>query len=252
MTGRLSGKTAAITGAASGVGRAAALAFAAEGATVAIIDRQQDRAAELAEQLGGRHLALAIDVSDEDAVGAAFTTIGQAFDRLDILYNCAGIELIGLDAPIDRLHLDTWHQTLGTNLTGVFLTCKHALRLMLASHSGSIINCGSPTAISGRGSSYHAYSASKGGIHALTRAMAASYGPHGIRVNCVVPGATRTQMTAAMFEDEAEVQRLAARSFLGRLGEPQDLAGIAIYLASDESSWVTGATFIVDGGIHVS
>jgi NAD(P)-dependent dehydrogenase (short-subunit alcohol dehydrogenase family) len=252
MTARLAGKIAAVTGAASGIGRAAARAFAAEGARLALIDRHEDGVRELAHALGPGHLALCADVTVESQVAAAFATMLAAFGRLDVLYNCAAIELFGADAPVDHLDLDVWRKTLEANLTGVFLCCKHGVGLMLRTRSGSIINCGSPTAISGRGARHHAYSASKGGVHALTRAMAASYGAFGIRVNCIVPGATRTAMTAELFQDSEAVAQLSARSALGRLGEPEDLAGIAVFLASDESSLATGSTFVVDGGIHIT
>jgi NAD(P)-dependent dehydrogenase (short-subunit alcohol dehydrogenase family) len=248
----LVGKVAAVTGAASGIGRAAAEAFAAEGARLALIDRQEGEIRSLAEFLGPSHLALPADVAIESQVAAAFATIEATHARLDILYNCAAIELVDADAPVDQLDLDTWRSTVETNLTGVFLCCKYGVRLMLKAGVGSIINCGSPTAISGRGSQYHAYSASKGGVHALTRAMAVSYGPFGIRVNCIVPGATRTPMNVRFFQDQEAVARLTGRSALRRLGEPKDLVGIALFLASDDSSFATGAMFIVDGGINVT
>jgi NAD(P)-dependent dehydrogenase (short-subunit alcohol dehydrogenase family) len=252
MTGRLAGKVAAVTGAASGIGRAAAVAFAAEGARLALIDRHAEGVRALAALLGPGHLALAVDVGVEAQVVDAFAKIDTTFGALNVLYNCAAIELIDADAPVDRLDLNAWLTTLATNLTGVFLCCKHGVRLMQRARSGSIINAGSPTAISGRGAEYHAYSAAKGGVHALSRSMAVSYGPLGIRVNLIVPGATRTTMTASFFEDPAAVARRAARAPLGKLGEPEDYVGLAIYLASDESSHATGATFIVDGGINVT
>jgi NAD(P)-dependent dehydrogenase (short-subunit alcohol dehydrogenase family) len=252
VSGRLLNKVAAITGAASGLGLAAALAFAAEGAQLALMDANEDALRQVALQLGPPHMAVATDVTSEKIVATSFAAIEESFGRLDVLYNCAGIELVALDAPVHLLDLEAWRRTLDTNLTGTFLTCKHGALSMLRTGSGSIINCGSPAAISGRSSEFHAYSASKGGVHALTRAMAAAYGKSGIRVNCVVPGATRTPMNASLFSNATTLERLTARSALGRLGEPEDIAGIAVYLASDESAWTTGATFIVDGGINIT
>lgn len=252
MSRRLQDKVTAVTGAASGIGRAAAMAFAGEGGTVVAIDRDEIGIRSLVETLGHNHLALPADLSDEEQVKAVFDAIESHYHRLDVLYNCAAIQLVDSDAPVDRLDLAVWQKTIAVNLTGVFLCCKYGASLMLRTRSGSIINCGSPTAISGRGSAHHAYSASKGGVHALTKAMAVAYGSAGIRVNCVVPGATETPMTQAMMSDPDAVSRLKSRSVLGRLGKPEDLVGIAVFLASDESSHATGSTFIVDGGINVT
>jgi 3-oxoacyl-[acyl-carrier protein] reductase len=217
-----------------------------------LVDCDGDSLTALADDLGSRHIAVPTDVTDESAVAECFDRVRKRLGRLDVLYNCAGIHLPGADAPVDRLDLSVWNRLLATNLTGTFLACKHGVRLMLAQKQGSVINTGSPTGLSGRGWRHHAYAVSKGGVHALTQAMAVAYGKDGIRVNCIVPGPIRTRMTTQQFSDEEQVAALQVRSPLRRLGEPEDLVGIALYLASNESAFTTGEMFLVDGGIHVS
>jgi NAD(P)-dependent dehydrogenase (short-subunit alcohol dehydrogenase family) len=252
MGDRLGGKVALITGAARGIGRVAAIAFASEGAEVALVDLDGDELQQLGRDLGSPHVAVAVDVTDEPALARRFDEVRARYGRLDVLYNCAGIHLSEQDGPVDGLDAAIWNRVIGTNLTGTFLACKYGVRLMLRNRRGSIINTGSPTGLSGRGWRHHAYAVSKGGIHALTKAMAVAYGKNGIRVNCVVPGPIRTRLTAQEFSDKEQVARLTSRSPLRRLGEPADLVGIALYLASDESAFATGGMYIVDGGIHVS
>ena len=253
MTGRLSGKVAVITGACGGIGRAAATGFALEGARVIAFDLREDSIGSLVDELGADHHGVAVDVREESRVEAAFASVAERYGKLDILFNCAGVQIVDRDAPVDALDLETWQTTLATNLTGTFLCSKYALRQMLNQNHGSIINCGSPTGLSGRGWRYHAYSASKGGISALTKAMAAAYGPLQVRVNCLVPGPVRTGLTEAIFDAGSEqLQELVERTALRRLGEPKDLVGAAVFLASDESTYVTGATLIVDGGLLIT
>jgi NAD(P)-dependent dehydrogenase (short-subunit alcohol dehydrogenase family) len=249
---RLEGKVAAVTGATSGIGRAAAIGFAAEGAVVIACGRNPQELERLAAELGPKHLTIQMDVASEPSVAAAFERVRERHGRLDVLYNCAGIQLLAHDSPVDRLELQTWNETLGVNLTGMFLSCKHGVQLMLERGQGSIINCGSPTGISGRGWRYHAYSTSKSGIVGLTKAMAAAYGPRGIRVNVIIPGTVRTGMTEPLFEDGTRIAELTQRTALRRLGEPEDLVGVAVFLASDESAYATGAMFVVDGGLLVT
>jgi NAD(P)-dependent dehydrogenase (short-subunit alcohol dehydrogenase family) len=250
--GRLEGKVAVITGAASGIGRAAAQRFAIEGALVTAVDLSYVALKPLGEEIGEKHLCLAADVSDEDAVREAFSAVQRRFGRLDVLYNCAGVQLLEEDAPVDQLDLQAWTRTLAVNLTGVYLCSKHAVPQMLEQGSGSIINCGSPTGLTGRGWRYHAYSASKGGVMALSRAMAAAYGPRGVRVNCIVPGTIVTGMTNEIAANPARAGELVSRTVLGRLGQPEDVSGMAVYLASDESAYATGGTFVVDGGLTIT
>jgi NAD(P)-dependent dehydrogenase (short-subunit alcohol dehydrogenase family) len=258
VTGRLLGKVAVVTGAAGGIGGAAAQRFADEGASVVALDKVQaaqasgENADASDENSTENMLYLQADVTEESQVAAAFETVREEFGRLDVLYTCAGIQLLDADKQVDNLEMDAWSRTLAVNLTGVYLCCKYAVRMMLERNAGSIINCSSPLAVSGRGWRYHAYSASKGGVHALTKAMAAAYGPRGIRVNAIVPGTVQTAMTAALGVDPARIGELTQRAALRRLARPQDIAGAAVFLASDESSYVTGSTYSVDGGLLIT
>jgi NAD(P)-dependent dehydrogenase (short-subunit alcohol dehydrogenase family) len=247
---RLKGKVAVITGAGSGIGRAAARAFVAEGADVGLLDRNAAAVERLADELGPASYPLVADVSREAEVQAAFDAVDRRAGRLDVLYNCAGVELMGQDTRAHELDLAVWEQTLAINLTGIFLCCKYGLRLMLRT-GGSIINCGSPTAITGCGAGSEAYSASKGGVMAFTRVLAIDYARDGIRVNAIVPGTIDTPMNAPALADPEQRRALIAGEPIGRLGTPEDLAGIAVYLASDESAFATGGSFFVDGGLCI-
>jgi NAD(P)-dependent dehydrogenase (short-subunit alcohol dehydrogenase family) len=228
------------------------LAFAAEGASVVGFGRRAPGLKRLTDDLGEGHMAMAVDVGIEDSVAAAFDDVRARYGRLNVFYNCAGIQLLSRDAPVDRLDLETWLQTMSSNLTGAYLCSKYAVRLMLDSGGGSVIVCGSPTGISGRGWRYHAYSASKAGLVGLTKAMAVAYGPHGIRANLVIPGTVHTGMTDPLYADADRVSELTQRTALRRLAEPDDLVGVAVFLASDESRYATGGTFVVDGGLLVT
>ncbi len=251
VAGRLLDKVAVVTGAGGGIGGAAAQRFAGEGASVVALDRIQP-GGTTNDGSGKNQLYLQVDVTDESQVAAAFETVRAQYGHLDVLYTCAGIQLLNADKPVDSLDMDAWSRTLAVNLTGVYLCCKYAVRMMLERKAGSIINCSSPLAVSGRGWRYHAYSASKGCVHALTKAMAAAYGPLGIRVNAIVPGTVQTGMTAALAVDPARIGELTQRSALRRLGRPDDIAGVAVFLASDESSYVTGSAYAVDGGLLIT
>ncbi|MBF4592965.1 SDR family oxidoreductase [Curtobacterium flaccumfaciens] len=162
----------------------------------------------------------------------------------------AGVQLFGHDAKVADLSLETWDRTLAVNLTGTFLTIKHAVRAMLANGTGgSVIATGSPTGLNGEGADFAAYSSTKGGIHALVRATAMAYARDGIRVNTVVPGYTETGLVSAISGDPEARAAIVARTPLGRPGTPDDVTGIMVYLASPESSYATGAEFRVDGGM---
>lgn len=248
---RLLDKVAVITGAGSGIGRAAARAFIAESACVGLLDRCADAVARLADELGPASVPLVVDVTDELSVRHAFETVERRFDRLNVLYNCAGVQLHGRDARAHELDLAVWQETMAVNLTGVFLCCKYAIPLMLQSGGGSIINCGSPTGLIGCATGYDAYSASKGGMMALTRVMAMDYAREGIRVNNILPGTIQTPLIDTLLADPSERRSMAAGVPLGRLGETDDLTGAAVFLASDESRYATGANFTIDGGLCV-
>lgn len=247
--GQLEGKTALITGAALGIGLAVATRFAREGARVVLADRNGDGAARAAADLGENARAVTMDISDEDAVAAGFAEIEAAGWAPDVVVANAGVQLFGQDAPAADLDLDVWRRTIDINLTGTFLTVKHAVRSMLARGGGSIILTGSPTGVNGEGKDFTAYSASKAGIHGLARTVAAAYAPNGIRVNTVQPAYTETPLVSAISEDPESRAAIIGRIPLGRAGTPDDVAGIMVYLASDDGAFATGALFQVDGGM---
>jgi NAD(P)-dependent dehydrogenase (short-subunit alcohol dehydrogenase family) len=249
---RLSGKVIVVTGAGSGIGEGVARAFAAEGASVGLLDRNAQAVERLAAEVGGAAYPLVTDVADESSVERAFAEVRRRHNRLDVLATFAAVQLIGEDAPAHELDLDVWQRTLAVNLTGVFLCCKHGLRLMVeAGNGGSVINCGSPTGLTMCGAGYTAYSTSKGGVMSMTRVLAADYAKHNIRVNGIVPGTIRTPLPAKLIDDPATHDALVMGEPIGRIGTPDDLTGIAVFLAADESSFATGAHFHVDGGISV-
>ncbi len=257
MSGRLEGKRVVVTGAASGLGRGAALRFAEEGAHVACVDLDLDAAQSTASTIvdgGGRSVALAADVSDETSVEAMTASVVDRLGGLDVVYANAGINIVGRAADVA---LEDWSRVIAVNLTGVFLTAKHAIRQMVAQQTGgSVINQASIAALRGAKAGA-AYAAAKGGVVSMSRQMAVDYGPDGIRVNVVCPGTVPTPLVDATYEARAELfgvpsedatAATLARHPLGRMGEPRDIANIALFLASDDSAWVTGGTFISDGG----
>ena len=245
MTGRLDGKIALVTGAASGIGLATAQRFAREGAHVFGLDRDGDR---LSAALEGTGHALVADITDEDSVATAYRQVHDAHGRLDVVVANAGVQLFGADAPIAELDLDVWRRTVDINLTGTFLTVKHAVRAMLPT-GGAILVTGSPTALTGEGAPYTAYSTTKAGGMGLVRTVAAAYASVGIRVNSVVPGFTTTTLVSALADDATSRADIVSRVPLGRAGTPDDVAGMMVYLASDEASFTTGSTYFVDGGM---
>jgi NAD(P)-dependent dehydrogenase (short-subunit alcohol dehydrogenase family) len=247
MAGRLSGRTALVTGAGSGIGRRVAVRFAAEGARVVFTDRDLAAARDAAKDVTGA-LALEMDIADEEAVATAFARAAEAGYELDVVVANAGVQLFGRDAPVADLDLDVWRRTIDVNLTGTFLTVKHAVRA-LRGRGGSVILTGSPTGLNGEGKDFTAYSSSKAGIHGLGRAVANAYAREGIRVNTVVPGYTETPLVTAISDDPEDRAAIVSRIPLGRPGRPEDVEGIMVYLASEESSFATGAIFRVDGGM---
>jgi NAD(P)-dependent dehydrogenase (short-subunit alcohol dehydrogenase family) len=238
--GRLSGKRAVITGAASGIGRAVAARFAAEGALVAGVD--------VAACTAPGVLALLADVSVEDEVAAAFEAATDAFDGLDIVVVNAGVQLFGLDSRVHELSVEAWDRTHAVNLRGAFLTAKHGVRALLANGGGSVICTGSPTGLYGHAATFTAYSASKAGVHGLARVIAAGYAKQGIRCNVVVPGLTATPLVSDILDDVDETSRTVAAVPMDRPGRPEEVAAVITFLASDEASYVTGALYTVDGG----
>jgi 3-oxoacyl-[acyl-carrier protein] reductase len=247
MTDRLAGKTALVTGAGSGIGRQVATRFAAEGARVVFTDRDAAAAKAAAGDRDGT-LAVEMDIADERSVEAGYAAAREAGFAPDVVVANAGVQLFGQDAPIADLDLEVWQKTIAVNLTGTFLTLKHAVRAMLDG-GGSIIVTGSPTGLNGEGRDFTAYSSSKAGGHGMARAVAAAYADRGIRVNTVVPGYTETPLVTAISTDPADRAAIISRIPVGRAGTAADVEGIMVYLASDESSYATGAIFRVDGGM---
>ncbi len=251
MAGRLEGKVALITGGASGQGRIAATMFAQEGAKIALSDMQEEggmQTQHMVTENGGEALFVPADVSSEASAKNMVEAALQRYGRLDILYNNAGIVGKGRDTDVANLEFDAWNQIIQVNLSGIFLGSKYAVPALIEAGGGSIINTASVAGMIGSPNSGHAYAASKGGVIALTRAMAVKYAPNNIRVNAICPGTIYTPMTDHLLDDQASLQVIEAQHPLGYLGKAEDIVYMALYLASDESSWVTGGVFPVDGG----
>lgn len=249
MTTALVGKTALVTGAASGIGRAVATRFALEGATVIFADIDGAGAEAAATAAGRRASGVRMDVTDEASVEAAYAAVAGRGLRIDVVVANAGVQLFGRDNRIADVDLETFRRTIDVNLVGTFLTVKHAVRAMLAGGGGSIILTGSPTALNGEGADFASYSSSKAGIHGMGRAVAMAYAADGIRVNTVVPGYTETPLVAAISGDLEARAAITARIPLGRPGSAADVEGIMVFLASDDSAYATGSEFRVDGGM---
>jgi NAD(P)-dependent dehydrogenase (short-subunit alcohol dehydrogenase family) len=250
MSRRLDGKRAIVSGAGAGMGRAAALRFAAEGARVGLLDVDEPAARAVADEIeagGAEALVLPADVSKEEEVASAVERAVDAWGGLDVVVANAGVELAGEDDRADRLELAVWQRTMDINLTGIFLTCKHGIRALLASGGGAVVCTCSPTGLYGCAPGFDAYSTSKAGVYGLVRVMAADYAREGIRVNGVVPGYTRTPMTEWVTPEEHDA--LLATIPLARQGEPEDVASVMLFLASDEAAYVTGAVWAADGGM---
>jgi 3-oxoacyl-[acyl-carrier protein] reductase len=250
VPGRLEGKTALVTGAATGIGRGVAERFITDGARVVFTDRDGAGATAAAEASGTSARGLQLDISDEASVEAAFAELAASGWTPDVVVANAGVQLFGQDAKIADLELEVWRRTIDINLTGTFLTVKHAVRAMLAAgNGGSIILTGSPTALNGEGADFTAYSSSKAGMHGMARTVAAAYAPNNIRVNTVVPAYTETTLVSTISTDPEARAAIIGRIPLGRAGAPSDIEGIMSFLASDDGAFATGALFAVDGGM---
>jgi len=248
----LNGKVALVTGGNGGIGLGMALGLARAGARVVVAARNAEKSAAAVAQLqaaGSDSFALAADVTNEASVQALFDQIGERCGRLDILVNNAGTTV---RKPVDQLALAEWHSVMDTNLTSAFLCCRAAHPLMKRAGGGKIINIGSMMSIFGAPYA-PAYGASKGGIVQLTKAMASSWAADGIQVNAVLPGWIQTELTDGARAQVAGLnERVIARTAAGRWGQPQDLAGVAVFLASAASDFITGTAIPVDGGYSIA
>jgi NAD(P)-dependent dehydrogenase (short-subunit alcohol dehydrogenase family) len=250
LTQRLAGKVAVVTGGASGIGLATARRFAAEGATVVIADFNPVSGAAAAAEVDG--LFVQVDVTDEAQVNALFETVNETYGSVDIAFNNAGISPPD-DDSIETTELPAWQNVQDVNLKSVYLCCRAALRYMVAQQSGSIINTASFVAVLGSATSQISYTASKGGVLAMSRELGVQFARQGIRVNALCPGPVNTPLLQELFAKDAErAQRRLVHIPTGRLGEPEELAAAVAFLASDDSSFITGSTFLVDGGISAA
>ncbi len=232
---RLEGKTALVTGASAGIGRAIALEFAREGARLLLADVNGEAGEALSKEIGGQAPFQPCDTSREDDVRSVVQSAVDAFGRLDVMVNNAGVSQ------------RDWDTTIGVNLSGVYYGCQHAAEAMAKSGGGSIVNMASMLGLIGVGAE-DAYVASKHGVVGLTKNFALRYGPQGVRVNCICPGWIATAMTSMLRENETFKQSIESQTPMGRFGRPEEVAKLALFLASDESSFITGAAHVIDGG----
>ncbi len=251
MPGRLDGKVAVITGGCSGIGLATVQRFTEEGAKVVIGDIDDQRGHELVGQLGGEAVAtyVHVDVTDKDQVEALFSTAKDAYGSVDVAFNNAGISPPEDDSILDT-DIEAWRKVQEVNLTSVYLCCKAALPHMLDQGRGSIINTASFVAVMGAATSQISYSASKGGVLSMSRELGVQFARQGVRVNALCPGPVNTPLLRELFaKDEERAARRLVHVPMGRFGEPEEMANAVLFLASDESSFITASTFLVDGGI---
>lgn len=251
-TGRLAGKRAIISGGATGIGAAAALRFASEGAAVAILDlNAEDGQRVIAEILlrGGRGGFFTCDASDPEQIALAAEEIAGTFGGLDIVFANAAVGTIVVGGTVETIEPDRWDLAFDVNARGVYALCRSALPHLRAAGGGSIVMTSSSSALVGpTGRPSHAYAATKGALLALTRSMAVTYGPENIRVNALVPGFVRTRLTADVVGKPESLRAALEGIPLRRIAEPDEIAACALFLASDEASFVTGAVLVVDGG----
>jgi len=248
---RLANKVALITGAGSGIGRESALLFAREGARVVVVDVNDAAGESVVVELksaGGQAVYTHADVSKSADAESMIRTAEDTFGRLDVLFNNAGISHARDDDAVTTEE-EVWDLTMNINLKGVFLGCKHGIPALRRAGGGSIINTASFVALLGAATPQLAYTASKGGVLAMTRELATIHARENIRVNALCPGPLRTELLMKYLDTEEKRRRRLVHIPMGRFGEAHEIAKAALYLASDESSFTTGATFLVDGGI---
>jgi NAD(P)-dependent dehydrogenase (short-subunit alcohol dehydrogenase family) len=244
---RLQDRVAVITGGGSGIGLATARRFAAEGAKVVVVDLNAEAGKAAADEVGGEFIAA--DVADEGSVRALFDGVAARYGRLDIAFNNAGISPPD-DDSILTTGFDAWERVLRVNTTSVFFCCKYAIPHMRARGKGSIINTASFVALMGAATSQIAYTASKGGVLAMTRELGVQFAREGIRVNALCPGPIATPLLMELFaKDPERAARRLVHVPMGRFGQPEEIAAAVAFLASDDSSFMTASSFVVDGGI---
>ena len=247
--GRLDGKVCVITGAGGGMGREAAIVFTGEGARVCAADLDQALAEETVAMCEGDAFAFEVDVAAEEGVAAMYAAAKERFGGVDVLYNNAGISP-GDDASVLDTSVEAWQRVQDVNTKGVFLCCKHGIPYLLERGGGSVINVASFVAILGAATSQISYTASKGAVLAMSKEMGVQFARQGVRVNALCPGPVETPLLLAIYgDDPAAFARRQVHWPTGRLGKPREIVNAALFLASDESSFVNGAAFVVDGGI---
>ncbi len=245
--GRLDNKVAVITGAASGIGRATALRFAAEGAKVVVADIDEATGTKLAGEIGGTYVH--VDVADEASVEALYAKTSETYGGIDVLFNNAGISPAD-DDSILTTGIDAWRRVQEVNLTSVYLCCRYGIPHLQKRGGGSIINTASFVAVMGSATSQISYTASKGGVLSMSRELGVQFAREGIRVNALCPGPVNTPLLQELFaKDPERAARRLVHVPMGRFAEPEEIASAVLFLASDDSSFVTASTFLVDGGI---
>jgi NAD(P)-dependent dehydrogenase (short-subunit alcohol dehydrogenase family) len=246
--GRLDGKVAVITGAGGGMGREAAIVFAEEGAQVCAADIDGAAAEQVASEAGDA-LAVQVDVADGPSVQAMYAAAAERFGGIDVLYNNAGISPADDDSILETEE-DAWDRVQNVNTKGVYLCCKHGIPYLLERGGGSVINVASFVALMGAATSQISYSASKGAVLSMSRELGVQFARQGIRVNALCPGPVETPLLLRIFgDDPAAYERRRIHLPMGRLAKPREIVNAALFLASDESSYVNAATFLVDGGL---
>src|SRR3989442_1491230 len=246
--GRLDGKVCVITGAGGGMGRDAAILFTEEGARVCAADVSAEAAEETVELCSGHAFAQQVDVADDAQVETLMAAAAERFGGIDVLYNNAGISPAD-DGSIFETSVEAWQRVQDVNTKGVFLCCKHGIPHLLERGGGSVINVASFVAVLGAATSQISYTASKGAVLSLSRELAVQFARQGVRVNALCPGPVETPLLLRLFgDDPAAYERRRLHLPMGRLAKPREIVNAALFLASDESSYVNGGTFLADGG----
>jgi NAD(P)-dependent dehydrogenase (short-subunit alcohol dehydrogenase family) len=246
--GRLAGKVCVITGAAGGMGREAALLFSAEGARVCVADGAREQGEQTALECREAFF-IEVDVADPESVRRMYAATAERYGGIDVLYNNAGISPAD-DASILETEADAWDRVQAVNTRGVYLCCKHGIPYLLERGGGSVINVASFVALVGAATSQISYTASKGAVLSLSRELGVEFARRGVRVNALCPGPVETPLLLRIFgDDPAAYERRRIHLPMGRLAKPREIVNAALFLASDESSYVNAATFVVDGGL---